>query len=216
MKKQIIVFGTFTLFIFLISLSCQSNQIVLFNGTDLSGWKLFVADSTVNVNEVWSVKHGVIHCKGVPNGYIKTDDTYADYILELDWRWVEKESNSGVLLHAYGPDQIWPNCIECQLKAGNAGDFVLIGDESITVQDSVYANNGTRYVIVPKMNKSNEKPAGEWNHYKIICQKDNITCYVNGVLQNKGGNASRSSGSICLQSEGASIEFRHILLTPLS
>lgn len=212
MRSQLLFVSVLSFLFLFISFGCGSNSIQLFNGEDFTGWKLFVEDSTVNVNDVWSVKEGAIHCKGIPNGYIQTVDDYSNYILELDWRWVEKESNSGVLLHAFGNDQVWPNCIECQLKANNAGDFVLIGDETMTAQDSVYANNGKRYVIIPKMGKSNEKTVGEWNHYKIICKENTITCYVNGLLQNTGTNASLSQGNICLQSEGASIEFRNIIL----
>lgn len=215
MRVQTKIYHLIAILILLLIMGCNQGPHFLFNGKDFTGWTLFIPDSTVDVNDVWSVKDGVIHCKGVPNGFIRTQNDYSNYILELDWRWIETKSNSGVLLHAYGPDQVWPNCIECQLKADNAGDFVLIGDETITAQDSVYANNGTRYVIVPKINESNEKPVGEWNHYKIICKGNAITCYVNGVLQNEGTNASVSKGKICLQSEGAPIEFRNITLQHL-
>ena len=190
---------------------CTSQKTALWNGKDFTGWKLFVADDTVDVNQVWSVKEGVIHCKGVPYGYMRTEKSYSSYQLTLEWRWVEKPSNSGVLLHAQEPDQVWPNCIECQLKSGNAGDFVLIGPATITVDGEKHANT-ERFLVIAKKQESNEKPIGEWNSYRIICDEDEITCYVNGVLQNKGNQASLSSGNICLQSEGAPIEFRNIYL----
>ena len=38
----------------------------------------------------------------------------------------KKPANSGVFVHAQVPDTVWLKCIECQLKAGNAGDFVCM------------------------------------------------------------------------------------------
>jgi len=142
---------------------------------------------------------------------MRTESDYSNYILYLEWRWVENESNSGVLLHALEPDQVWPRCIECQLKSGNAGDFVLIGAANITVDGEKYTNT-ERFLVIPKKQESTEKPIGEWNSYKIICRDDEITCYVNGVLQNKGTQASLTKGKICIQSEGAPVEFRNIRL----
>lgn len=183
----------------------------LWNGVDFTGWKLFIPGDSVDVNEVWSVRDGVIHCTGVPNGYLRTNESYADYKLHLEWRWVEVGSNSGVLLHCQGPDQVWPNCVECQLKSGNAGDFVLIGPGRITVDGQVY-NNEDRFLVMNKKEEGIEKPIGEWNTYDIVCEGNSISCYVNGVLQNAGTDAALSSGPIALQSEGAPIEFRNITI----
>lgn len=200
--------------VFLVLNSCNSKRISLWNGKDFLGWKLFVADKEVDTNEVWTVKNGVIYCAGIPTGYMRTESDYSNYILFIDWRWVEKEGNSGVLLHSQEPDQIWPNCIECQLQSGNAGDFVLIGKGAITVDTKNYINT-ENYLVIPKMQEGSEKTIGEWNSYKIICRDDEITCYVNGVLQNKGIDASLTKGKICIQSEGAPIEFKNIYIEML-
>ena len=60
-----------------------------------------------------------------------------------------------------------------------------------------------------------EKPIGEWNDYKIVCDGDQITIWVNGVLVNHITRCSQSKGAVCLQAEGADIEFRDIKLKPL-
>ena len=192
-----------------------AKKVALWNGKDFAGWKLYLPDDTVSVDDVWPVKDGVIHCAGKPNGYMRTTRKYENYRLHVEWRWPEEPTNSGVLLHASGPDQVWPKCIECQLKSGNAGDFVLIGGPGITVNGQNMQNVEKQFVAVPKKEKSSEKPAGEWNTYEIECLKDTIRCSVNGVLQNEGSNATRTSGWICLQSEGSPIEFRNIYLEPL-
>ena len=62
---------------------------------------------------------------------------------------------------------------------------------------------------------ANEKPAGEWNTYDIVCDGDSVELTVNGLLQNEGAGANPSSGPICLQSEGSPIQFRNVYLEPL-
>ncbi len=192
-----------------------SSKTCLWNGKDFSGWKLHVDKKNVDVHSVWSVKDGVIHCKGVPSGYIRTEKDYSNYKLHVEWRWVEKPTNSGVLLHASGPDKVWPKCIESQLKNGNAGDFVLIGGTGIKIDGKLIQDASKKYIIVNKKQDSSEVPAGQWNSYDITCDGNIIINRVNGVLQNKGANATVTSGKICLQSEGSPIEFRNIYIEPL-
>jgi hypothetical protein len=189
-------------------------KVMLWNGKDFSGWELYVPDK--DVDDIWSVRDGVVHCKGKPNGYMRTKSKYANYRLHLEWRWPDEPTNSGVLLHASGEDQVWPKCIECQLKAGNAGDFVLIGGTGITVDGKDMQNIEKQFVVAPKKQQSSEKPAGQWNSYEIYCDKGTIRCYVNGVLQNEGTAATITTGWICLQSEGSPIEFRNIYIEPLN
>jgi hypothetical protein len=194
----------------------SQQKITLWNGKDFTGWKLYIPDENINVSDIWSIRDGVIHCKGKPNGYMRTKNKYADYRLHLEWRWPDEPTNSGVLLHAYGEDTVWPKCIECQLKAGSAGDFVLMGGVGITIDGKDMQNTERRFVVIPKKQQSSEKPAGQWNTYEIHCDKDTIRCYVNDVLQNEGTAATVSTGRICLQSEGGPIEFRNIYIEPLN
>ncbi|MEA3225782.1 MAG: DUF1080 domain-containing protein, partial [Planctomycetota bacterium] len=191
-----------------------SEKTMLWNGRNFAGWKLFIPDKSVDVHDIWSVEDGFVHCKGVPNGYMRTRAKYANYRLHLEWRWPEEPTNSGVLLHARGPDQVWPLTIECQLKSGNAGDFVLIGGPGITVDGEDKQDKDKQFVVAKKKVKSSEKPAGQWNSYDIHCERDAIRCYVNGRLQNEGAAATITSGWICLQSEGSPIDFRNIYIEP--
>ena len=65
----------------------------LFNGRDFTGWKLHVDEEGVDVSDVWSVKDGVVNCKGVPDGYMRTEGKYRNYVLHLEWRWVGRRWN---------------------------------------------------------------------------------------------------------------------------
>lgn len=189
-------------------------RVELFNGKDFTGWVKYAGDKRAKLDEVWTVKDGVIHCLGLPNGYIRTATAYKNYRLHLEWRWVAKPTNSGVLLHASGPDRVWPQCVEAQLMHENAGDFWLLSQSTLKVGGEVKGPGA--YVNVKKQQPSNEKPAGEWNRYDITCDGGSVKLVVNDVVQNVGTEAKPSGGFICLQSEGSPIEFRNVYLEPLA
>jgi Domain of Unknown Function (DUF1080) len=187
----------------------KSEKIQLFNGKDLSNWVFKLKDPAIDPSRVFTVRNGIICISGDPFGYMRTTDTYSDYELHVEWRWPKEPTNSGVFVHAQEPDAIWLKCIECQLQAGNAGDFVCMNGADMAERTD------KSKPFVKKLASSSEKPAGEWNTMKVICRSNIIEVYVNEVLQNKGTNVSLSSGHICLQSEGKDIEFRNVYLTKL-
>jgi hypothetical protein len=198
--------------------AAQAADVELFNGRDLSGWTFFLdrsgpnAEGAMKMEDVWSVKDGVLHCKGVPNGYIKTTASYTNYRLKLQWRWPEKPTNSGVLLRLNGPDRIWPRNVEAQLMNGNAGDVWAFGDAPVTCAPARVDAARKNHCIKAQ---AAEKPAGEWNEYDITVNGDAIQVKVNGQLQNEASGLEVVPGAIALQSEGSPIEFRRIVLTPL-
>jgi hypothetical protein len=61
----------------------------------------------------------------------------------------------------------------------------------------------------------NENPPGEWNRYVITMNGGDLTLEVNGLVQNRARWCAAVGGKICLQSEGAPIEFRNIVLRPI-
>jgi hypothetical protein len=128
--------------------------------------------------------------------------------LNLEWRWAETPRNSGVLVHMSGEDHVWPKSIEAQLMHRNAGDFFVIGGTDFKER----TNKNSRRV--PKKKPSNEKPAGEWNRMQVTCKGETITVRVNGELQNQATGCTVTNGRICLQSEGAPIQFRNVYLEP--
>jgi hypothetical protein len=183
-----------------------NETIVLFNGKDLNNWVFKLKDPSVDPATVFTIKNGIIQISGNPFGYMRTKDTYSDYKLHVEWRWPVEASNSGVFVHAQQPDTIWLKCVECQLKAGNAGDFVCMNGADMTERTD------KSKPFVNKMASSTEKATGEWNTMEVICSGNTIEVWVNEVRQNKGTNVNLSKGSICLQSEGKDVEFRNIYL----
>jgi len=187
----------------------KTENIYLFNGKNLKNWVFHLKDPSVDPASVFTVKNGIIHIKGDPFGYMRTEKSYSDYKLHVEWSWPGEATNSGVFVHGQKPDAIWLRCVECQLMAGNAGDFVCMNGAEM----SEHINKES--ILVKKFGESSEKPAGEWNTMEVMCKGNTIEVYVNGILQNKATNVNISDGSICLQSEGKDIQFRNVFLTKL-
>lgn len=186
--------------------------IELFNGKDLSGWVPWLSDAGVDPAKVWSVKDGVLRCEGSPAGYIATVAEYEDFILEFEWRFdPARTGNSGVLMRTTGPDRIWPRSIEAQLMHRNAGDIWNIGE--VPMRTDPARNEGAR---TRKARPCNEVEPGGWNRYRIVMDGGEMLLEVNGEVQNTASWCERVAGRICLQSEGAAIEFRAIRLVPLA
>ena len=184
----------------------RKDKVKLFNGKDLHNWAFHLKDPSVDPAGVFMVHDGVIHITGNPYGYMRTKEKYSDYHLHVEWRWPSEATNSGVFINAQLPDSIWPKCIECQLAAGNAGDFICASGSDINERSDKSKKS------VKKLAASSEKPVGEWNIMEVVCKSNTIEVTVNGVLQNKATGVSPDEGHICLQSEGKDIEFRNVYL----
>jgi|GEM_PF-284743 len=180
--------------------------IALFNGKDLEGWTV----SSDGVKNTFGVKDGVITDTGEPPGYIRTTADYTNYALRVQLRHVT-EGNSGVLLRMTGPDKVWPKSIEAQGLFRNVGDIWNIDEFPMTTGPG--RTNGRH---TPKLNPSNEWPLGEWNQYDITLDGGVLEIWVNGLLQNTATECQEIAGKICLQSEGAQMEFRNLTLIPIA
>ena len=186
----------------------------LFNGKNLSNWNFVVDKNAVPAEQVFSVADGMIHIAGQPFGYMYTKNKYSNYKLHVEWRWPDgKVANSGVFLLIEEPKNPFPNGIECQLHAGDAGDFVLLGGSDLAEYQGKPGEPRPQFPVVKKHTDSSETTAGEWNEANIFVKDGTITVYVNGVYQNTGTNKVKE-GYIGLQSEGGPIQFRNVTITP--
>ena len=199
------------------AMSAQNDD-KIFNEKNLENWKIVLADDSKLPSEVFFVSDGVLYSAGTPFGYVMTKKSYKNFELTLEWRWPEKPTNSGVLLHISNPIEVWPNCIEAQLQHGNAGNLVLMNTGAkATIEGKQYEiKDGDSWVAsVKRQNDSSEKEPGEWNHYHIISNNGNLEFYVNGVLQNTATDIFPTEGYIGLQSEGGLIQFRNVIIKEL-
>ena len=198
----------------------EPREVVLFDGKSLDNWTAVLSDPALKKEDVWSVADGgVLVCKGrgKRSGYIRsTLGDFENYTLRLEWRFPAGTpgGNSGVLVHTSTPNalNVWPKSLEAQLNHKNAGDIWVIGT-TCEIENAAERVQGRRHF---NLTDDSEKPIGEWNQYEIICRGDEITIKVNGTLVNHVTKCSETKGAICLQAEGADIEFRNIRLAPLS
>jgi len=179
----------------------------------LSEWHAVLKDGG-DPAEVFSVKDGVIRMRG-DYGYIRTTESYSDYELSAEWRWVDEATNSGIFVNVY-EDGIWPSGYEIQLWTGRAGDLINSGEATSNEHAANLADPTIlKPRIIAKMNPSNEKPVGEWNKAEITVKGGTITVCINGEPQNQITGISSQSGYIGLQSEGKEIEFRNVIVKPV-
>lgn len=197
--------------------ACSSapKQAVLFNGENLDGWIGYLDDKSLDPAQEFTVRDGVIHLSG-KLGYLYTEETYSNYRLQVEWRWIDTATNSGIFVHMTPAERALPPTFECQLKAGNAGFIYSLPLPGGPAGPTTAAMRTSGQNSQPRLLPSNEKPVGEWNQAEIVCDGDQITIHINGELQNQATGASVTAGHIALQSEGLNVEFRNIVLTPLA
>lgn len=175
--------------------------IEIFNGKDLSGWRLIKPDS----DNGWSVKDGVLMnrvVKGKHFGNIRTDAEFEDFNLKLEVRTMEG-SNSGVYLRGIYEVQI-AETYGKPLDPHNMG--------------ALYSR------ITPAV--AAEKPIGEWQTLDITLVKRHLTVVLNGkliidnqpVLGCTGGALTSDEfkpGPIYLQGDHTDIDYRNMVLRPV-
>jgi hypothetical protein len=195
----------------------------LFDGKSFDGWTFTVKPDKdgkkADPRTTWSVADGVIVCTGKPNGYMATVKEYGDYVLKVKWRFPAegKGGNSGVLLHVQKEDRMWPTCIEAQLLTGRAGDLLMTNPPEAKLEgvESRRDPKLERRFFRIETREPIEKKLGEWNQYEITCRGGDITLAINGVTVNEGKNGNLRKGRIALQSEGAPIQFKDVMIRGL-
>jgi hypothetical protein len=163
----------------------------LFNGKDFTGWR-FSGGPEDGAREApnWKVKDGVIELSGGSHPHLATEREYADFELRLEWRALRDKYNSGVYIRSgqkVGANQI-------NLAKGGEGGF--IGGKA----------QGAK--TVPDL----QKPAGEWNEWRILARGDKVTFWCNGKPAWEATGITPAKGYIGLQAEGAPMEFRNLRL----
>ena len=190
-----------------ISCSEKDKTETIFNGEDLSGWKVVVkANEGEEVEgETFSANDGLLHITGKPFGYIRTEKKYSDYLLNLEWRWAGEEGvDGGVFNYLQDGDKVWPLGVQLQMTPKDMG--LLMGGIKIEGVD------GPFYRKNRLVEESPEKPVGEWNKMEFLCKGGEIKVWLNGILVNDAV-CDATEGYIAIQSEGGAMDFRNIVLS---
>ncbi len=205
----------------------QKAPMSLFNGKDLTGWHVDVPemDGNPKARNPFIVRDGKLVSLGTPGGHLITDRKYANYRLDIEYRFAAQPGNCGVLVHASKPRMLYgmfPQSMEVQMQSGDAGDFWCIG-EDIEVPD-MEARRGPKKDWgvtegksrrIKNLTDGTEVPLGEWNTMRVECIGRSVKVWVNGTVVNEGRNCTAQSGQIAIQAEGSEVEFRKLELTQL-
>ena len=196
----------------------------LFDGKSLAGWHADVPAKYKDANtpDSFIIREGLLVSLGEPRGHLITDAVYQNYRLEVEYRFVGKPGNCGVLVHATTPRVLYgmfPKSLEVQMQHKDAGDFWCI-EEDITVPDMEarrgpkenWGVNGNKARRIKNLTDDSEKPLGEWNTMTIECYKNTVKVWVNEILVNEGTNCTTDKGQIAIQAEGAEVEFKKIAI----
>ena len=104
----------------------SGETVSLFNGENLHGWH--VTGCQV------AVEDGALVLKG-GDGFVRTDHRYGDFILELDWKALGKESwDSGIYIRSELPsgERPWPKRYQVNLLKGKEGNLIGFKDAEST------------------------------------------------------------------------------------
>lgn len=189
----------------------------LFNGKNLDGW--------VDVNtspETWKVKKGTLICSGLPIGVMRSDRQYENFILEVEWRHMTAGGNSGIFIWSEGTqfqDDPLTKAIEVQMldleyaTIHNVTDDYVHGELFPTMGMTAVPDNprGIRSKSIEKRCKGK----GEWNKYVVVAVDGTVKLSVNGKFVNGLRESERKKGYICLEAEGAEIQFRNMRIMEL-
>lgn len=183
----------------------HGGKIQLFNGKDLNGWVIENGGQFVAEDGVIKLNQG--------QGWLRTDKMYSDYILTIEFRFLETLANSGIFVRTGGTSRDdetgYPNNgyqIQCH-------DSIVADDPIATMIP--YGAPGFYQSYDREALERAYRPAGEWQTYKIVCLGESLKVSLNGELITRAVDIKNLEGYIGIQGEHGFLEFRKFELTEL-
>jgi hypothetical protein len=155
----------------------------LFNGKDLTGWK-------IHGTEKWYVQDGEIICESGPDkeyGYLATNDQYKNFELSVEFK-QEADGNSGIFFRS---------SIEGTKIAGWQCEVAPPNHDS----GGIYESYGRGWLQQIPDDQEGFLKMGEWNKMKIRVVGDQVTTWLNGhqMVDMKDEKIGAATGVIALQ-----------------
>ncbi len=167
----------------------KDGWISLFNGKDLSGWKL----KREGGPNGWTASDGV-YVNTPRSTDILTERQFTDFHLHVEFM-IPKGSNSGVYLRGRHEIQIFDSFGKEVLRPVDCG--------------SIYGSS------VPAANAS--KPPGQWQTFDVTLVGRRLTVFHNGVCihNHLDLGAAAKPGPILLQGDHGKVSYRNLRIKPL-
>jgi hypothetical protein len=178
------------------------SQKSLFNGKDLSGWK-------IHGTEKWFVENRELVCESGPDkqyGYLSFESDFKDFELTLEFK-QESNGNSGVFFHS---------SIEGTKITGWQAEVAPLNRNT----GGIYESYGRGWLIKPDSAKQQYLKENEWNKMKVRVKGNTVTTWLNGqeMVSLQDEKIGASQGKIALQIHdggGVRVRWRNIQLQEL-
>jgi hypothetical protein len=192
------------LIVYLLAFTAVSafGQSQLFNGKDLTGWKIYGT-------EKWYAENGELICESGPDkqyGYLATEKDFKDFELSLEFK-QESNGNSGVFFHS---------SIEGTKITGWQAEVAPLNHHT----GGIYESYGRGWLIQPSAEKEKLLKEGEWNKMVVKVKGGNVTTWLNGeqVITLDDEKIGATHGRIALQIHdggGVKVRWRNITVKEL-
>ena len=172
----------------------------LFNGKDLDGW-------VIESGGQFSVRDGLLVVNR-GTGWLRSVQEFGDFILEMEFRFLEEQANSGIFVRT-GPtskddENGWPdNGYQVQCMDTITGQYPLATMIPYGAPDFVHESDLEALARA-------YRPTREWNHYEITCDGEDLKVKLNGELITSARDIKNLRGHIGIQAEHGLLEFRNI------
>jgi len=174
----------------------------LFNGKDLSGWR-------IHGTEKWFVSNQELICESGPDkqyGYLSTEGEYKDFDLELEF-FQESNGNSGVFFHSQ---------VEGTKVSGWQAEVAPLNQHT----GGIYESYGRGWLIQPARELEKNLKEKEWNKMRVHVQGNVVETWLNGqrMIRLEDEKIGSITGRIALQIHdggGVRVRWRNLHLKPL-
>ncbi|MBC8155230.1 MAG: DUF1080 domain-containing protein [Bacteroidetes bacterium] len=187
----------------LLAFAGPTKAIRLFNGKDLTGWK-------IHGTEKWYVDKGELVCESGPDkqyGYLTTEEFYKNFDLSLQFK-QEANGNSGVFFRS---------TVEGTKVSGWQVEVAPANRDT----GGIYESYGRGWLVqIPDEKETILKP-GDWNTLRIRVEGDHVQTFLNGqpMVDMRDEKIGKADGSLALQIHdggGIKVRWRELMLEKLN
>jgi hypothetical protein len=199
MKKIVI---SLAVLLILSAFTSSPKKVSLFNGKDLTGWKIYGT-------EKWYVDNGQLVCESGPDkkyGYLATEKFYKNFDLTVEFL-QESNGNSGVFFHS---------TIEGVKIAGWQCEVAPKGHDT----GGIYESYGRGWLKQIDDDKENILKPGKWNKMRLRVEGPRVQTWLNGtpMVDISDEKIGKVNGSIALQIHdggGIKVRWRKLIIEEL-
>jgi hypothetical protein len=197
---------------------------LLFNGKDLTGWRVYKAGPPP---AQWTVVDGAMHLVARGGGDLVTEQEYGPFDLRLEWK-IAPGGNSGVMYLVKELDRA--------RNTYNTGPEMQVLDDAAHPDGRIPSHRAGALYDFAEPFAAAAKPVGEWNEARVLYTGDRIEHWLNGVkvAETSYGDAQwlakvantkfktmpdfglASTGRIALQDHGDQVWYRSVRIRTLN